>query len=136
MLQQHVTNLKLENLNLQEKTRKDRQDLEKYCKENEQYGWHICLRIKNMKKQKIWSSGKVLDAVKHLFSEASINISDDHIDHAHHISRTDDSVIVHCTTFRHHTMFYSKRMELKNGIYLDLSESQIRPTDQSEEICK
>ena len=125
MLQQHVTNLKLENLNLQEKTRKDRQDLEKYCKENEQYGWHICLRIKNMKKQKIWSSGKVLDAVKHLFSEASINIPDDRIDRAHHISRTDDSVIVHFTTFRHHTMFYSKRMELKNGIYLDLTKARL-----------
>ena len=38
MLQQYVTNLKQENLDLQEKTRKDRQDLEKYCKENEQYG--------------------------------------------------------------------------------------------------
>ena len=36
MLQQHVTNVKQEHLNLQEKARKDRQDLEKYCEENEQ----------------------------------------------------------------------------------------------------
>ena len=50
MLQQHVTNLKHEKSNLQEKTRKDRQDLEKYCEENEQYGRLLCLRIKNMKK--------------------------------------------------------------------------------------
>ena len=34
MLQQHVTSLKQKNLNLQEKSRKDQQDLEKYCKEN------------------------------------------------------------------------------------------------------
>ena len=37
MLQQHVTNLKQENSNVQERTRIDRQDLEKYCEENEQY---------------------------------------------------------------------------------------------------
>ena len=51
MLQQHVTNLKQENLNLQERTRIDRQDLEKYCEENEQYSRRLCLRIKNLKKQ-------------------------------------------------------------------------------------
>ena len=48
-LQQHVTNLKQENL--QERTRIDRQDLEKYCEENEQYSRRLCLRIKNLKKQ-------------------------------------------------------------------------------------
>ena len=34
MLQQHMTNLKQENSNLQEITRVDGQDLEKYCEEN------------------------------------------------------------------------------------------------------
>ena len=34
-LQQHVTNLKQENLNLKEKTREDLQDLEKHCEGNE-----------------------------------------------------------------------------------------------------
>ena len=52
MFQQHVTNLKQKNLNLQEKTRKDWQDLEKYCEENELHGRRLCLRNKNMKKQK------------------------------------------------------------------------------------
>ena len=61
MLQQHVTNVKQENLNLQEQTRKDRQDLEKYCEENEQYSRRLCLRIKSMKKQKNESSEKVLE---------------------------------------------------------------------------
>ena len=51
MLQQHVTNLKEENSNVQERTRIDRQDLEKYCEENEQYSRRLCLRIKNLKKQ-------------------------------------------------------------------------------------
>ena len=36
MLQQHVTNLKQENANFQERIRIDRQDLEQYCEENEQ----------------------------------------------------------------------------------------------------
>ena len=42
---------KQENSNLQERTRIDRQDLEKYCEENEQYSRRLCLRIKNLKKQ-------------------------------------------------------------------------------------
>ena len=58
MLQLHVTNLKQENSNLQEKTRKDLQNLEKYCKENEHYDRHLCLRIKNMNKQENESSDK------------------------------------------------------------------------------
>ena len=73
MLQQYVINLKQENLNLQAKTRKDRQDLKKYCEENEQYDRRLFLTIKNMKKQENESSGKVLEAVKCLLSEASIN---------------------------------------------------------------
>ena len=74
MLQQHVTNLKRENLNLQEKARKDRQDLQKYCKENEQYGRRLCLRTKNMKKEENEFYNKVLEAVKCLLSEVSINV--------------------------------------------------------------
>ena len=58
MLQLHVTNLKQENSNLQEKTRKDLQNLEKYCKENEHYGRRLCVRIKNMNKQESESSDK------------------------------------------------------------------------------
>ena len=74
MLQQHVANLKQENSNLQERTRIDRQDLEKYCEENKQYSRRLCLRIKNMKKQENESSDKVLEAIKCLFSEASFGL--------------------------------------------------------------
>ena len=90
-LQQHVTNLKQENSNLQERTKIDRQDLEKYCEENEQHSRRLCLRIKNMNKQENESSYKVLEEIKSLFSEASINIPDICIDRAHRVSRTDDT---------------------------------------------
>ena len=73
MLQQYLINLKQENLNLQAKTRKDWQDLKKYCEENEQYDRRLFLTIKNMKKQESESSGKVLEAVKCLLSEVRIN---------------------------------------------------------------
>ena len=101
MLQQHVTIFKLENSNLREKTRKDRQDLEKYGEKNEQYGWPLYLRIKNTKKNKNESSGKFVEAVKCLFSEASIIIPDASVDRAHPVSRTDDTVIVRFTAFSH-----------------------------------
>ena len=80
MLQRHMTNLKQENLNLQEKTRKVRQGQEKYCKEDRQYSRRLSLRIKNMKKQDNESSDKVLEAAKCLFSEVSINTPDACID--------------------------------------------------------
>ena len=70
IFQQHASNLKQGNLNLQEKTRKDRQDLEKYCEENELHGRCLCMRTKNIKKQKNKSSDKVLEANKCLFIEA------------------------------------------------------------------
>ena len=136
MLQQHVTNLKLENLNLQEEIRKHQQDLEKYCKENEQYGWHICLRIKNMKKQEIKSSNKVLEAVKCLFSEASINIPDDCFDHAHLVRQNwwhSDSMLYNISS--PHSVLQKKDGIEKRSLPW-LNESQLRSTDQNEEICK
>ena len=101
MLQQHVTIFKLENSNLQEKTRKDRQNLKKCWEKNEQYGRRFCLRTKNTKKNKNESPDKFVEAVKCLFSEASIIIPDASNDRAHRVSRTDDTVIVHFTAFRH-----------------------------------
>ena len=51
---------------------KDREDLEKYRQENEQYGRRICLRIKNMKKQENESSDKVLEAGVRLVGQVLI----------------------------------------------------------------
>ena len=67
MLQQQVINVKQGNLNLQEKARKDFQDLEKYYEENGQYALRLCLRIRNLRKQENESSNKVLEAVKCFF---------------------------------------------------------------------
>ena len=127
MLQQHVTNLKQENSNVQERARIDRQDLEKYCEENEQYSRRLCLRVKNLKKQENKSSKKVLEEIKYLFSEASINISDACIDRAHRVSKTDDKVIMRFTRFHHRTMFFRKRKELKNEVkvHLDLTKARL-----------
>ena len=105
MLQQHVTNLKQENSNLQKIIKIDRQDLEKYCEENEQYSRRLCLIIKNMKKQENESSDQVLEEIKCLFSEASINIPDVCIDRVRRVSKTDDTVITRFTTFCDRTMF-------------------------------
>ena len=105
MLQQHVTNLKQENSNLQKSIKIDRQDLEKYCEENEQYSRRLCLIIKNMKKQENESSDQVLEEIKCLFSEASVNIPDICINRARCVSKTDDTVITRFTTFCHRTMF-------------------------------
>ena len=59
--------------------------------------------------------------------QASTNIPDLCIDRAHLVSKTDDTVIVHFTTFCHRTMFYKKRKELKNGVkvHLDLTEARL-----------
>ena len=126
MLQQHVTNLKQENSNVQERTRIDRQDLEKYCEENEQYSRRVCLRIKNMKKQENESSDRVLEEIKCYFSEANINIPDACIDCADRLSKTDDTMTVRFTTFRRRTMFYRKRKELKNGVKVHLNLAKAR----------
>ena len=42
-----------------------------------------------------------MEAVKCLFSEASIIIPDASVDRAHPVSRTDDTVIVRFTAFSH-----------------------------------
>ena len=49
-----------------------------------------------------------------------MNIPDACVDPVHRVSRTDDTVIVRFTTFRHRTMFYRKRKELNNGVKVHL----------------
>ena len=121
-----MTNLEQENLNLQEKTKKGRHDVEKYCEENEQYGRRLCLRIKDIKKQQNESCDKVLEVVQCLLSEASINIPDPYIDRAQCVSRTGDTMIVRFTTFRHQTIIYRKMKELKYGVKVHLDWTKAR----------
>ena len=73
-----------------------------------------------MKKQENESFDKVLEEIKCLFNDASISIPDASIDHAHRVSKTDATVIVRFTLFRHGTIFYRKRKALKNGVKVHL----------------
>ena len=129
MVLEHLTYMKQENLNLQGKSSKDQQDLEKNCQENEEYRQRHCLRYKNMKKKENETSKKVVEAVKFLISQMHSLI-------VHIVLAELMTLIVHFTTFRHCTMFYSEKKELKNGLKAHLNKIQIRPTDQSEKISK
>ena len=75
---------------------------------------------------KKWILRKSRGKIKCLFSEASINIPNACIDRVHCVGRTDDTVIVRFTTFRHHTIFYRKRKELKNGVKVNLDLTKPR----------
>ena len=59
------------------------------------------------------------------FDKASINILDACIDHAHGVSRIDDTMIVHFTTFYYQTVL-QERKELKNGVKIQLGFTKAR----------
>ena len=113
MLQQHVSNLKRENSVLQDIVKVDRQEFDSRCDESEQYSRRLCLRVKNIKKSENETSEVVLESIRKLFDEANVVIPDACIDRAHHVSKTNDTVIVRFTTFRHRTMYYRNRKALK-----------------------
>ena len=109
MLQQHVSNLKRENSVLQDKVKVYHQEIDSRCDESEQYSRRLCLRVKNIKKSDNETSEVVLESIRKLFDEANVVIPDACIDRAHRVSKTNDTVIVCFTTFRHRTMFYRNR---------------------------
>ena len=109
MLQQHVSNLKRENSVLQDKVKVYHQEFDSRCDESEQYSRRLCLRVKNIKKSDNETSEVVLESIRKLFDEANVVIPDACIDRAHRVSKTNDTVIVCFTTFRHRTMFYRNR---------------------------
>ena len=103
--------------------------------ELEQYGRRLCLRIDGVPTVKNESSDDVLEFTKSLFKEAKIEVPDNVLDRAHRIgpSYTDritskkcKSIIVRFTTFRHRTLFYRARKNLKSGfkVKLDLTKSR------------
>ena len=126
MLQQHVSNLKRENSVLQDKVKVYRQEFDSRCDESEQYSRRLCLRVKNIKKSDNETSEVVLESIRKLFDEANLVIPDTCIDRAHRVSKTNDTVIVRFTTFRHCTMFYRNRKVLTSGVtvHLDLTKSR------------
>ena len=109
MLQQHVSNLKRENSVLQDKAKVYCQEFDSRCDESEQCSRRLCLGVKNIKKSDNETSEVVLESIRKLFDEANVVIPDACIDRAHRVSKTNDTVIVCFTTFRHRTMFYRNR---------------------------
>ena len=127
MLQQHVSNLKHENLVLQDKVKMYCQEFNSRCGESEQYSRRLCFKAKNIKKSENENSEVVLTSIRKLFDEANVVIPDACIDSAQRESKTNATVIVHFTTFRHCTMFYRNRKALKGGVlvHLDLTKSRL-----------
>ena len=93
-------------------------------KELKQYGRRLCLRIDSVPTVQIESSDDVLEFTKSLFKEAKVAVPDNVLDRAHIIgssymdrvtNKKWKSIIVRFTTFRHRTLFYRARKNLKRG---------------------
>ena len=118
MLQEHVKNYQGQVNEL-----KANQD------ELEQYGRQLCIRIDGVPVAENETSNDVLQNVKSIIEESSSEIPDVAIDRAHRIGKayTDKtsgvkckSIIVRFTTFRHRTMFYQSRKNLKRNVKVKL----------------
>ena len=83
--------------------------------------------MKNIKESDNETSEVVLECTRKLLDEANVVIPDACIDRAHRVSKTNDTVIVRFTTFRHRTMFYRNRKALKGGVtvHLNLTKSRL-----------
>ena len=101
----------------------------------EQYGRRLCVRIDVVPTVDNETSNEVLDTVKSWIKETSCDIPDVVIDMAHRIGNGYNdkktnarckSIIVRFTTFRHRTMFYRSRANLKNNVKLKLNLTKSR----------
>ena len=124
MLTKHVTELR--ELNIVNQSRNE---------ELEQYSTRLRLRIDGVPTVKGESSDNVFEFTKSLFKEAKVAVPGNVLDRAHRIgpSYTDritskkcKSIIVRYTTFRHRTLFYRARKNLKSAfkVKLDLTKSR------------
>ena len=105
--------------------------------ELEQYGRRLCVRTDDFPTVDNETSDKVLVKVKTLIIETSCDIPDVVIDRAHRIGKVYNdkktnvpckTIIVGFTTFRHRTIFYLSRANLKNNVKLklDLTKNRYR----------
>ena len=121
MLQMHVSNLKQTN--------------EKKLEELEQYGCRLWLRVDGVPHKEVESSTEVFKTIKKKIKEVGADIPDLVIDRAHRIGLPyvdnttkvkTQSIIVRFTTFRHRTMFYSKRKKLSGDVRVKLDLTKER----------
>ena len=91
----------------------------------EQYGRRFCIRIDGVPMAENETSNDVLQNMKSFIEESCSEIPDIKIDRVHRIGKayTDKtsgvnckSIIVRFTTFRHKTMFYHSRKNLKRNV--------------------
>ena len=126
MLQKHVKNLKCSN-----------DELQKKCKEHEQHGRRLYLRIKGLIKKTKEDANDVLNQVRDLFKEAEVEIPDAVLNRAHRISKENNDVIVRFNTFRHRTLYYRNRKKLKKqSIHLDLTKSRLSLLNEARKLIE
>ena len=131
---------------LQENVKNDQKqvnELQDSQDELEQYDRQLCNRIDGapMAENETWND--VLENVKSIIKESSSEIPDVAIDRAHrngkaHTDKTSrvkcKSIIIQFTTFRHRTMFYHSRKNVK--VKLDLTKKRYLSFYQSNAVSK
>ena len=125
LLQKHVSSLKENNIALQKKC----SDLELSIDNNEYYSRRTCLRITNIPCEEKETSEEVLKKEKTIKEEAEVYTPEETIDRAHRVGpkkNKNQAIIVKFSTFRHRTLFYRARKELKNGIKLHIDVTKKR----------
>ena len=129
MLQNQIISLKEVNQKMRKDNEAQFKKVESLAEENQQYGRRLCLRVKNLEKKVNETPDSILDSLRLLFEEEEIDIPDNCLDRAHRVSRNNDTVIVRFTTFRHRTLLYKKRKEIKErkniSIHLDLTKDRL-----------
>ena len=124
MLQKHILEIKKQNLANQSE-----------IEELEQYGRRQCFRFEGASIEINETSDKVLSKVVDMCKEAGVDIPDTVIDRAHRIGKayTDNKtkknckgIIVRFTTFRHRTMVYRAKKNLKNDVRVKLDLTKKR----------
>ena len=102
--------------------------------ELEQYGRRLCVGINGVPAVDNETSDEVLDKMKSLIKGTNCYTPDVVIDRAHRIRKGYNdketnvlkSIIARFTTFRHRTMFYLSRVNLKNNVKLKLDLTKNR----------
>ena len=124
MLQKHILEIKKQNLTNQSE-----------IEELEQYGRRQCLRFEGVPTEQNETSDKVLSKVMDMCKEAGVDIPDTVIDTAHRIEgayfdnkrkKNCKSIIVRFTTFRHRTMVYRAKKNIKSNVRVKLDLTKKR----------
>ena len=115
---------------------------------NEQYGRRLCLRIEGKDVVRNEKAQDVLAEIMNISDSVGLEIPEMVFDRAHRIGEpyTDEnniqkqSIIVRLTTFRHRTMLYYKRKEIKEryGLFvrLDLTKKRYNNLKKAREWAK